>query len=433
MINKMLSANGTSSTPYTFKHPISRLDDVDGVPRMMVTQAGNTGIGTLIPDQKLTLAEQDKRVDNVGILFRSSMSATGLVEDTMRIRSGWHNARNDRRNRNKALSIEGRTTDVDNIAGWREIIAARSDGNVGISVSAPSERLHVVGNTYTEGRVVIGPPKPEFEPNGGSKGGVDEEERLDHSALVHVARVEATRRSLPWPPLPSCRVFHSLYHLLLTSLPRLPTDSLEERFAMEVSRAAAQQEPLAAASVGEDEFVRKAHASRYAGKPSGIGDLEFLDTNNEPYLTVSATGCVLHQTTDGRKPIPSKTHPPRHLLHSVVGFTHPTSNVGVGTNNPIHPLHVRGTEYLDGALLIRAGGNYEPLDGGVTRHRTNFSFVAGNETGNLEVRDYEGTSAFTMTPNGTIWLSSDHADLCSRSASNLSICNGRFIGIGTKE
>lgn len=165
MINKMLSAN-TSYVPYTFKHPISRLDDSDGVPRVLVTQAGNTGIGTLVPDAKLTLAEQDKRVDNVGVLFRSSMSATGLVEDTMRIRSGWHNSPNDRINSHKALSIEGRTSNVDNVVGWREILAARSDGHVGISVSAPSERLHVVGNTYTEGRAIIGPAKAEFEPNG---------------------------------------------------------------------------------------------------------------------------------------------------------------------------------------------------------------------------------------------------------------------------
>ena len=348
MVNKMFSANSSNSVPYTFKHPIARFDDSTGVPRMLVTQAGNTGIGAMIPDQKLTLAEQDKRVDNVGILFRSSMTPSSLVEDTMRIRSGWHNSPDDKRDSNKALSIEGRSSDPDNLAGWREVLAARSDGHVGISVSAPSERLHVIGNTYTEGRVIIGPAKQEFDPN----------------------------------------------------------EVLEERFAFEVSRATAQQEPLAPTSVGEDDGVRAAHASRYSGMPSGLGDLEFLDTNDQSYLTVSSKG--------------------------VVGFTHPTSYVGVGTNNPIHRLHIRGTGYLDGALLIRGAGNYEPLNGGRIRHRTNFSFVAGNETGNLEVRDYEGTSAFTMTPNGTIWLSSDHADLCSRSASNHSICNGRFIGIGTK-
>lgn len=208
---------------------------------------------------------------------------------------------------------------------------------------------------------------------------------------------------------------------------------------MEVSRPIAKEEPLAGPTVGEDEYVREAHASRYSGKKSGIGDLEFLDTSDEPYLTVSAKGygslTALTISPYNIEDLPPPLHPSSILTFTrrVVGFTHPTSYVGVGTNNPIHQLHVRGTGYIDGALLIRAAGNYKPLDGGVTKHRTNFSFVAGNETGNLEVRDYEGISAFTMTPNGTIWLSSDHADLCSRSASNLSVCNGRFIGIGTKK
>ena len=82
----------------------------------------------------------------------------------MRLRSGWHHTKHDAFGKQR-MSIEGALGTTEGISAWNEIVAFRADGNVGIGVHDPSETLHVIGNTYMEGKMFMSHPTDRFKSN----------------------------------------------------------------------------------------------------------------------------------------------------------------------------------------------------------------------------------------------------------------------------
>ena len=79
------------------------------------------------------------------------------MQDAMRLRSGWHHTEQTEEGAQR-FSVEGFVDE-----SWNEVLTARADGNVGVGTWDPLEALHVVGNGYVEGDVLIGPAAARFK------------------------------------------------------------------------------------------------------------------------------------------------------------------------------------------------------------------------------------------------------------------------------
>ena len=142
----------------------------DGSARPPMSILPNRGIGISHPgssnlEEKLVVDSGDMNLEQVSLLFRSGNGGQSPTrKDAMRLRSGWHYTRHDTFGKQR-MSIEGALGTSEGISAWNEIVAFRADGNVGIGVHDPSETLHVIGNTYMEGKLFMSHPTDRFKSN----------------------------------------------------------------------------------------------------------------------------------------------------------------------------------------------------------------------------------------------------------------------------
>ena len=158
-----------SEADFEVHRPLLRVDDAETNPRLLLLATGQLVLGSQpVPDRETMLAVESHETSPqvASVLFRASPTGNGGVDrwlseesdpadddkfDAMRLRAGWHNT--DRTTfGEQRLSVEGWNGDE----GWREVIAIRADGNVGIGTANPKAALHVVGSSYTEGVLAFG-------------------------------------------------------------------------------------------------------------------------------------------------------------------------------------------------------------------------------------------------------------------------------------
>ena len=153
VLSSGLSDGIVDGAEFAYQKAIARLSTSEGTTEFVVSSEGQVGLGSHVGEERLTLGSLERSPEVVDVVFRSSSSEDGESErqNAMRLRSGWHNTESDQEGEQR-MSIEGYVSDE-----WSEVVSFRADGHVGIGTYDPLESLHIVGNGFVEGEILIGP------------------------------------------------------------------------------------------------------------------------------------------------------------------------------------------------------------------------------------------------------------------------------------
>ncbi len=147
---------GTSDNDLAIRSPRNIVFGGNSIARMSITNAGNVGIGTLAPSQKLTVAGSIDTITAMGVAGQWASSQIRLETTNTVDTTGWQGISFDTSTANNYgwsiganRSSSGRGSfriyeHINNATG-AERFTIKQDGNVGIAVASPANKLDVAG------------------------------------------------------------------------------------------------------------------------------------------------------------------------------------------------------------------------------------------------------------------------------------------------
>jgi hypothetical protein len=215
------------------------------------------------------------------------------------------------------LSLEGFNSNNE----VTEVLGFQADGFIGISTSFPSERIHMVGNNYVEGELLLGPSALNFKAN----------EAQEQRFKIGVSRDH--------------------YHGRLNHSTPFEDDFVKFRQTV-------RQDSLV--DLGIFDAQHCGWDPDLNGK--GIGGRKCME-EHDPRLIISSDGRFVSLNSP-IMPYPSlmKTpalNPEQLAANYLFAQTRTvTPDIGIGVLQPVEDFHVNGTTYIESAMILRATSNY---------------------------------------------------------------------------
>ena len=399
------------ATAFAFRAKFAESLGANGGSSLTALDNGNVGIGTATPSVRLDVAGQEKiTTDGTSALkivgSGNNTNPAEIVFDKTVVGAANVAAAGFASDRGAYFWVNG--SDRLNIS---------TNGNVGVGTISPSQKLHVVGNTYFDGNVGIGTSSPLTRLHVAGTGDV-EFGLQSTDAVANASNTDGDGRRWTLQSTGSAGSASVGKFQIIDRTANASRLTIDRNGSVGIGTTSPLSR-LQITNAGDAEFgLQSSDTSgrRWTFQSSGaggnVGKFQFVDRTAGAHRLVIDTVGNVGLGTDS----------PAAKLH-VEGSTYLNGNVGIGTSSPSQKLHVEGTSYLNGSvgigtsspgkkLHIRGAGDVEF---GVESSDTNgrlwtFQSSAGAQSGIFQIID-------RTAPNG--------------GAARLAIDTSGNVGIGT--